>query len=165
MDARFLRHIPKFVAAKIAQQAAGAFRRAAHEKKIGPPIAIVVKETCASARSNFDAASSSTLRHKRIRLRRKSHRNGRWHINNRIQRQLRERVSSLIAVARAERRSEMVRRDFLEARQVFARRSSIALPLKRARQAELRRSVKRRKRQPPLKRRDGFVIFLQLGVQ
>ncbi len=59
----------------------------------------------------------------------------------------------------------MLRRDFLEARQVFACRSSIALPLKRARQAELRRSVKRRKGQPLLKRRDRFVIFLPLCVQ
>src|SRR5712664_1270371 len=110
MDARFLRHIPKFAAAKIAQQAAGAVRRAAHEKEIGLPIAIVVKETCASAWSNFDAASPCTLRHKRIRLRRKSHWNRRRHINNRIQRQLRERVTPLIAIARTERRSEMLRR-------------------------------------------------------
>ncbi len=48
---------------------------------------------------------------------------------------------------------------------MFACRGSIALALKRARQAEFRRSMKRRKGQPLLKRRDGFVIFLQLCVQ
>jgi len=42
----------------------------------------------------------------------------------------------LIAVARAERRSEMFRRDFLETRQVFARCSRVSLPLQRARQTD-----------------------------
>ena len=59
----------------------------------------------------------------------------------------------------------MLRRDFLETCQVFARGSSVAFPLKCARQAEFRRSMKRSKGQPLLKRRDGLVIFLQLGVQ
>ena len=59
----------------------------------------------------------------------------------------------------------MLRGDFLETCQVFARGSGNSFPLKRARQAEFRRGVKRRKGQPLLKRRDRFVIFLQLGVQ
>ena len=71
----------------------------------------------------------------------------------------------MIAIACAERRSEMLRRDFLETCQVFARRSSISFPLKCARQAEFRRGVKRIKSQPFLKCGDSLVIFLQLGVQ
>src|SRR5258707_15464259 len=70
--APFLRHIPKSAAAQIVQQAAGAVRRAAHEKKIGLAIAIIVEETRAAARSDLDAASPRTFRHERIRLHRKS---------------------------------------------------------------------------------------------
>src|SRR5260370_39213359 len=143
MDARFLRHIVESAIAYALQQAAGPVRRPAHQEKIGLAIAVVVEEARAGARSNLDAASPQTLRPDRIRLRRESHRYRRRHIDNRTQRQLRERVTPLIAVARTERRSKMLRRDFLETREMFARRGSIALALKRARQAEFRRSMKR----------------------
>ena len=124
------------------EQAAGAIRGAAHQKKIGLPIAVIIEETCARARSDLNAAAPHTLGHKRIRLRRKSHRNRRRHVDNRVQRQLRERIAALIAVARAERCSEMLGGDFLEARQMLPRCGCIALALKRARQPEFRRSMK-----------------------
>ena len=105
MDTCFLGHIVESSIAHAAQQPARAVRRTAYEEKIGLAIAIIVEEASASARSNLDAASPRTFWHERIRLRRKSHRNCSRHIDNRTQRQLRERVTPLIAVARAERRS------------------------------------------------------------
>src|SRR6267378_6678176 len=90
MDACFLCHVVESSIAQIVQQSAGAVRCSTHQEKIGFAIAVVVKEARAGGRSNPDAAFPCTLRHKRIRLRRKSHRNRRWHIYDRVQRQLRE---------------------------------------------------------------------------
>ncbi len=59
----------------------------------------------------------------------------------------------------------MLRGDFLETRQVLARSSSVTLPLKRSGQSEFRRSMKGIQSQPPLERRNGFVVFLQLRIQ
>src|SRR5260370_43529 len=73
-----------------AHKSAGPSPRPPHEEKLGLPAASVIEAAGAGARSNLDAAPSRTLRHKRIRLCRKPHRNRRRHIYNRIQRQLRE---------------------------------------------------------------------------
>ena len=133
----------KSAIAEIAQQAAGAVRGATNQKKIGLAVAVVVEEAGAGTWSGRVIFSTRCFGHKRVDLLRKAHRNCRRHIDNGVQRQLRERVTALIAVTRAERRSEMLRGDFLEARQVLSRGSSVALPLKRAGQSEFRRRMKR----------------------
>src|SRR6266403_1299837 len=142
MDACLYGHIFESPITLIVQQAAEAIRRAAHQKEIRLPIAIVIEETGARARPDLNVTCARTLRNKNVWLRRKSHRNRRRHVDNRVQRQLRERIAALIAVARAERRSEMLGGDFLEARQMLPRCGCIALALKRARQPEFRRSMK-----------------------
>src|SRR6266568_8769625 len=78
---------------------------------------------------------------------------------------LSKRVFALISVPRAERHTQMLARDFLKPRQMFARSSGIALALKRPRQPEFRRRMVWRQRQPLLKRRYGLVILLNLAVQ
>jgi len=81
---------------------------------------------------------------KGIPFRRKPHRNRRRHIGRRAQRQLRElNIAPDRHKPGAERRSEMFRRDFLEARPDVRRRPPPhrPLPLKRLRQPKLRRRV------------------------
>src|ERR1700674_340309 len=165
LNSGFLRHIAESSVAEIVQQAAAAVRRAAHEKKIGFTIAVVVEKASTGARPRKTVRGALGLRHKRIWLRREVHWNCGRHFDNRAERQFRERVAPLIAITRAERRSEMLCRDFLEARQMLACRSGITLPLQSARQAKFRRSVVGIKSQTFLKCSDGFVIFLKLSVQ
>src|SRR5437764_9258656 len=89
-NSHLLGHIREASIAQTAQQSARALHRAAHQKKIRLAIPIVVEPAGAGARSDFDAASTCTPRHKRIRFRSKSHWNRRRHIDNFTQRQLRK---------------------------------------------------------------------------
>src|SRR5262249_2569576 len=80
-------------------------------------------------------------------------------------RQFRQRVLSLIPVARAERRSEMFRGDFLKARQVFTRSSGITLALQRAGQPEFGRSMDGIERNTLLERSDRVIVLLLLSAE
>src|SRR5260370_4839702 len=65
MNPRLLGHIGKSSVAEIVQQMAGAIRRAAHQKKIALPIAIVIKETSAAAWPALDWISCGVSRKSR----------------------------------------------------------------------------------------------------
>src|ERR1700674_2029976 len=134
-------YVREFAVAQVAQQSARSIRHSTHEEKIRFAVAIVVKEAGACARPDRGAITAGGLSDKRIRLHRKSHWNRHRDIGNRTARQFGERISPLISVACAERHSQMLRRNFLETRQMFPRRSGIALSLKRPRQSELCRSM------------------------
>src|SRR5882724_899856 len=109
---RCQRYIREPAVAEVVQQAARSIRHPTDEEKIWFAITVVVKEAGARARPDRSALTAPGLRDKRIRLRRKSHRNRRRDINNRAPRQFRERISPLIPITCAKRHSKMLRRDF-----------------------------------------------------
>ncbi len=157
------RHICKLSVSQVAQKMARAVGCATHQKKVGPAVTIKIEEARASACSN--RGRRTALRNERAGFYCKVHGNCSGHFGCTAGRQFRQRVLALIAIARAEGCSEMLRCNFLEARQVFARGRRITFALQGARQSEFGRSMDGIQRQSLLECSDRFVIFLLLGVE
>ena len=79
--------------------------------------------------------------------------------------EFRQREFTLIAVACAKWRSQMIGGNFLKALHIFTRGIRITLALIGARQAELRGGVLRSECQRSLKGRDGRIVSLELRIQ
>src|SRR5712691_3833780 len=150
---------------EIAKQSARSTLKGTDEKHVRFAVAVKIEKADTSAGSRSCGMRRRRKRQLSNRVRHKLHGDCRWHSRPGRARELRERKAPLLAVARSHRGAEMALRDFLEARQVLARRVGIAFALIRARNAEFRRGMQRIQADGALKRGDGFLELLLLGEQ
>src|SRR5215469_4854052 len=159
-----LRHVFKFSIAEVAQKMARSIRFSAHKEKVGLTIAVKIKKACASAWSDghrrcadFHIQGESVGFEVRVNLS--------GDFSRRARRQFRERILTLVAIACAEWGSQVLRGDFLKARQVFTRSSGITLALQRAGQPEFGRSMDGIERYTLLECSDRVIVLLLLGAE
>ena len=127
----------------------------ADEEEIGFAVAIEIKKTCAGAGADGCADI----------LRREMHGDGGRDGERGIGDQFGEREAALIAVACAERSAEVIGGDVLKFGEVFAGRGGVPFALVGAGDAEFGGGVIGIEREAFLIGGDGFIVFLELGIQ